>query len=112
MKINSTPASLTLSAVAMVLSIGAAVLGPMPSAHAASSEIFDIDPSLQSRIAREKIKQRGPRRGSRQGSGSSDNCGQVDIGNNNSNNSARSRVNPRVNVTVVQGPVINAARCR
>ena len=106
--------NLTVSTVAAVVLLASGQFFAVPSAHAASSEIFDVDPSMQARIAREKIKQRGPRRGARQGDGSSnsDNCGQVDIGNNNTQRNARSRVNPRVNITVVQGPVINAARCR
>ena len=114
MKVKTTRKTFALTAVAMVVSVSAGVLAPLPEAKAASATIFEVDPSLQSRIAREKVKQRGPRRGSRPGGarGNSDNCGQVDIGNNNNNRNARSRTNPRVNITVVQGPVINAARCR
>ncbi len=101
----------TFLAAAIAISLLPGLSKPV---HAAQSEIYDLDVDLQSKVAREKVKQRGPRRGSGEDKGgNSDNCGQVDIGNNDgSNNSARGRINPRGQTVIVTGPVINAARCR
>lgn len=94
--------------VAVAVSLGLA--GVTTNSFAASSEITDLNSKLSAKVAKERIKQRSPRRGKERGS--NENCGNVDIGNNNSDNSARSRINPRDNTVIVTGPIINAANCR
>ncbi|MFK7967464.1 MAG: hypothetical protein AB8C46_26170 [Burkholderiaceae bacterium] len=96
---------------------------PLP-ATAAQSMPYDLDPGLAAKLAKEKVKQRGPRRrsahyGSRNSGsnagGGSDGCGQVDIGNSNSSGqrqTAAERFRERNRTVIVTGPVINAARCR
>ncbi len=103
-----------MQAAVLAVSVAIASLpGITTAAHAAQAEILELSPDLQSKVARERIKQRGPRRGTGNNDSDSENCGQVDIGNNNkANNSARNRVNPRGQTVIVTGPVINAARCR
>ncbi|MGH1360554.1 MAG: hypothetical protein ACRBC3_17480 [Burkholderiaceae bacterium] len=91
-------------------------------AGAAQSQAYDLGPGLAAKLAKEKIKQRGPRRrssdyGSRNsGNGAGDGaCGQVDIGNSNSGGgrqTAAQRFRERNRTVIVTGPVINAARCR
>ena len=82
------------------------------TATAASSEISNIDPALSAKIAREKGRQRIQRRKSRK-LNNQDDCGTVDIGNNdNDSRTARGRLNPRNTTIVVTGPIINAANCK
>ncbi|MGB7182826.1 MAG: hypothetical protein WA888_24060 [Burkholderiaceae bacterium] len=82
-------------------------------ARAASSEVSDLEPKLQAQVARQKIKQRSPRSSNSAGRfNSTDDCGAVNIANNDNDKSARSRINPRNTTIVVTGPVINAAKCR
>jgi hypothetical protein len=83
------------------------------SGLAASSEPHDIDPEYASKVARERLKQRqqmSMRGGA--AAGNNDQCGQVDIGNQDGKPSAGRRVNPRETTVIITGPVINAARCR
>jgi len=100
----------------LILSVSSAALlavsfGVTGTSMAASSEISDLDSKLQAKVARERIKQRSPRRGKQRGENAD--CGNVEIGNNNSDNgSARQRINPRDNTVIVTGPIINAANCR
>ena len=91
-------------------------------ATAAQSQPYDLGPGLSAKLAKEKLKQRGPRRRSsdygtrNSGDGAGDGaCGQVDIGNSNSSGqrqSAAQRFRERNKTVIVTGPVINAARCR
>ena len=104
-----------LAVAALVGGIGGAPI----LVSAAESDPLDLDPNHQALVAREKIKQRGATRRTdarlgQQRNGQDSNCGSVDIGNSNNNDSrsARSRVNPRDTTVIVTGPVINAARCK
>ena len=121
MTIRTKGISTLLLATAAGAGLIASLSVPLP-ATAAQSMPYDLDPGLAAKLAKEKVKQRGPRRrsshyGSRN-SGSnagSDNCGQVDIGNSNSNGrrqTAAERFRERNRTVIVTGPVINAARCR
>ena len=112
--------SAQLLAIIAGASITAALTVPLP-ATAAQSMPYDLDPGLAAKLAKEKVKQRGPRRrsadyGSRNSGGNagSDNCGSVDIGNSNNNRrmTAAERFRERNRTVIVTGPVINAARCR
>lgn len=99
-----------------------ALLGTPVPANAAQSIPYDLDPGMAAKLAKEKVKQRGPRRrssdyGSRNSADSAtpDTCGQVDIGNSGSTGqrqSAAQRFRQRNQTVIVTGPVINAARCR
>jgi len=114
-----------ISSLMLTLLAGAGLVAslsvPLP-ATAAQSMPYDLDPGLAAKLAKEKVKQRGPRRrsadyGSRNSGGNagSDNCGQVDIGNSNSSGqrqTAAERFRERNRTVIVTGPVINAARCR
>lgn len=83
------------------------------TAHAASSDIQDLDPVQAAQVARQRIKQRGPNRLNAlddPGSGSDD-CGSVNIGNQQ-DDSARNRVNPRNQTVIVTGNIFNTANCR
>jgi len=94
---------------------------PLP-ATAAQSVPYDLGPGMAAKLAKEKVKQRGPRRrsadyGSRNSGSNADSagCGQVDIGNSSSNGqrqTAAERFRERNRTVIVTGPVINAARCR
>jgi len=105
---------------------GIAVLGffvalSLPVAgSAAQSTTLDFDPGLAAKLAKEKVKQRGPRRRSSDQDGGrsgddEDECGTVNIGNSGNNGgrqSAAQRFRERNRTVIVTGPVINAARCR
>jgi hypothetical protein len=81
-------------------------------ALAASAEPSGLDPEMAAKVAREKVKQRANRqRGGNAGNGSSDRCGYVDIGNDNTERSASRRLSDRSRTVIVTGDVINAARC-
>ncbi|MEZ5739507.1 MAG: hypothetical protein R3E68_08660 [Burkholderiaceae bacterium] len=107
-----------LTSQALALALLVAITVPaVPSANAASSEILDLDPRDQALLAKEKVKQRGPNRLNRSftnfnEANHSNNCGNVDIGNQQQQNSARNQLNPRQSTVIVTGPVINAANCR
>lgn len=94
-----------------------AIATPAVPVFAADAEIFDIEPNLRARIARERANQRRDERRSfgavnEAGGGAAD-CGSVNIGNADQNdNSARSRLSQRQQTVIVTGPVINTARCR
>ncbi len=111
----------TSSLLGAIAAIGfaASLSAPLP-ANAAQSQPYDLDPGLAAKLAKEKVKQRGPRRrsadyGSRNsGDGAGDGaCGQVDIGNSSGGaQTAAERFRERNRTVIVTGPVINAARCR
>lgn len=104
-------ANTIFSATAVVsIAISVGLAGVTTNSFAASSEVTDLDAKLSAKVARQRIKQRSPRQGKERGANSE--CGNVEIGNNNSDRSARSRVNPRDNTVIVTGPIINAANCR
>lgn len=95
---------------AVCLALGLSMASISTDISAASSEATDLDAKLQAKVARQRIKQRSPRQGKQRGENSE--CGNVEIGNDNSDSNARSRINPRDNTVIVTGPVINAANCR
>jgi hypothetical protein len=107
-----------LARLALAALVGGSIGAIALPASAAEAEPLDLDPNLQALIAREKIKQRGTTRrtdarfGQRQDDRQDSNCGSVDIGNANTDRSARNRVNPRDTTVIVTGPIVNAARCK
>jgi hypothetical protein len=105
---NAKP--MLLASIAVSVAVGLSFASVSTNALAASSEASDLDAKLTAKVARQRIKQRSPRQGKDRGANSE--CGNVEIGNNNSDSSARSRVNPRNNTVIVTGPIINAANCR
>jgi hypothetical protein len=91
-----------------------------PLTHAASADPMDIDPNLQAKIAREKLKQTRGAGGSNMENGMSNmgnsnknsGCGQVDIGNSDSSQKGSRAMSQREKTVIVTGPVINATKCR
>lgn len=102
------------------LALAAAVLGSTGAAHAARAEPMDLETEHMATLAKEKVKQsRETRRGDSAGDSSgarssrgSDQCGHLDIANDDGRQSARERMRDRDKTVIVAGPVINAARCR
>ena len=86
-----------------------------PFTHAANADPMDIDPNLQAKIAREKLKQTRGSGGSKMENGMSNQnsgCGQVDIGNSDPNPKGSRAMSQREKTVIVTGPVINATKCR
>lgn len=119
---NASFRMLSLAAAGALAALGlAGVMSAAQPAHAAQSMPYDLDPGLAAKLAKEKVKQRGPRRRSAdygtRNSGSNagdDACGQLEIGNSNNNGrmTAAERFRERNRTVIVTGPVINAANCR
>lgn len=119
---NNPIKSLSFSLLGSLVATGIAIsFSYSTPATAAQSMPYDLDPGLAAKLAKEKVKQRGPRRRSshygtrNSGGGAGDGaCGQVDIGNSNSGGrqTAAERFRERNRTVIVTGPVINAARCR
>ncbi|MEZ5657468.1 MAG: hypothetical protein R3E83_02760 [Burkholderiaceae bacterium] len=103
----TTSASLAACLIGLAIATGPSI------SLAASSEIVDMEPGDTAKVAREKIRQRGPNRLQRDGSGggSGDDCGSVNIGNQQ-DDSARGRINPRNQTVIVTGNIFNTANCR
>ncbi|MEZ5650137.1 MAG: hypothetical protein R3E87_06245 [Burkholderiaceae bacterium] len=99
-----------------VVALFALAIGTAPAISlAASSEIVELEPGDAAKVAREKIRQRGPNRlqaladdGS---GGDSADCGSVNIGNQQ-DTSARGQINPRNQTTIITGNIFNLANCR
>ena len=104
----TTSASLAACLIGLVIATGPSI------SRAASSEIVEMEPGDTAKVAREKIRQRGPNRlqrdGGAGGSGGDD-CGSVNIGNQQ-DDSARGRINPRNQTVIVTGNIFNTANCR
>lgn len=80
--------------------------------YCANSDILDVDPGLQAKIAREKLKQTRASSGGDAGGASNNGCGQIDIGNDDSSKRGSNQVSQRDKTVIVTGPVINATKCQ
>lgn len=103
------------AAFALCLATGSAVMaGPsVPNPE------LDLSPDLLSKLLKEKSRQSSIADGikastDRGGSGSSSECGTVNINSNNSNQSVSGikQMFGKQSTTIITGPVINAANCK
>jgi hypothetical protein len=103
--------------------LGMAIVSLYAMAHASppsvNPEPMALDPDVTAKILLEKSKQRStsmPIAGSNGSSGSSSDCGSVNIGNSGSadkkSSSGIKEMFGKQNITVVNGPVINTANCK
>lgn len=91
-----------------------------PLVYAANADPLDIEPNLQAKIARERLKQTKGGGGSNNengmagpgGSNRNSGCGQVDIGNSDAPQKGARGMNQREKTVIVTGSVINATKCR
>jgi hypothetical protein len=93
----------------------AAVL-PAHSQGRPRSETLDLEDSERALVAKEGLRQRRDQKNEQRKAGgsktgTSSDCGKVDIGNDD-NNKASSRIAERQKTVIVTGNVINTANCR